>query len=109
MRGRAWRRYKKECRIKKRIHFFNNTSRWWRGLEDVNHNHHQRPLIGDFINTEVYFHAKTISTDYHATRNKVKYSPNRSPQWWRDSNKKGGFREKTKREFRKRLKEDGLI
>lgn len=103
MRDYAWRKYKEEIKVKKRLrrqlHF------WWRPLKDINN------ILGpadwyNFIGLPQQHMFKTYTTTIADSRYKAKYSPNRNKGYWRNIKKRGngrgcGLREKDKNEFKK--------
>lgn len=107
MRGRAWRRHIEEVFIIRRLKTNTLGVRYWHWIEDVNKNYFKKSIIVDFLETSEYFKSKTITTDYWDSRNKVKYSPNRSKPYYRDG-KRFSRRESDKLIFHKILKENGL-
>lgn len=105
MRTRAWRRYKEECVVKRRL--INITPQWWR-FNDINGFKVGKPLWSDFVGTQTQQMFKSYTTKKNDTRFKIKYSPNYPRSYWRDRGKKGN-REKNKQEFKKMLdREYGL-
>ncbi len=104
MRGRSWRRFKKEVVVKKRLKKF-LYSYWW-SFMNINHSYGE-PTIIDFIGKIEYFHSKTLTTDKYRSKSKVKYSLNRNKDYWRDHKVK--TREYQRKVFRDILKEDGII
>lgn len=105
MRTRAWRRYKEECIVKKRLLVI--SSQWWR-LTDINGRKIDKILWCDFIGTQTQQMYKNYTTKWNDTRFKIKYSPNYPKSYWRDRSKKGN-REKDKQDFKKMLdREYGL-
>lgn len=103
LRDRAWRRHTKDSHTVRRIKNCMR-SHWW-GFMTSNGYRKSSPGFVDYINTDTEFKAKTLSTTSYDSRNKVKYSPNRSREYWRV----GSTRESDKRNFRKILKEYGII
>lgn len=104
MRGRSWRRFKEEVVVKRRLrrflHFY-----WWR-FGNINQSYGD-PTIIDFLGKLEHFQSKTLTTDKHRTKTKVKYSPNSNKDYWRDH--KFQTREYQRKIFRNILKEDGII
>ncbi len=107
MRNRPWRRYMEERIVKRRLTYLAKECTWWRGFEDVNGFIIQHPRFIDYLGTKQHFDAKTLSTDRWNTKQKIKYSPNKSKNYYR-ANKKNQTREYVKREFLKILKENGI-
>lgn len=107
MRDRAWRRHIKEYKIVKRLKYISNISRYRRGFRGVNGNLLLNPVYIDYLGTKDYFLSKTLSTPKWSTKIKVKYSPNKSREYFRD-NKAVETREFRRREFLKILKQHGL-
>jgi hypothetical protein len=107
IRDRAWRRYMEERVVIRRMTRAVCTNRWWRGFEDVNGIDHQRPTIAIYIGTEIHFRAKTHTTTTWDSRRKVKYSPNKNKNYYRDEGT-CQTRESNKLIFLKILKENGL-
>ncbi len=105
MRGRGWRRFKQELVVKKRLskHLRQN----WYSFQNVNNSYASESTLIDFLGTKEYFSAKTLSTEKYETKNKVKFSPNRNKNYWRDH--KIETREYQRRVFKTILKENGLI
>jgi hypothetical protein len=64
-------------------------------------------VLGTIPVTVKYFIAKTLTTEKHDTKNKVKFSPNKNYNYWRDHTNE--TREYQKKVFRIILKENGLI
>lgn len=111
IRDRAWRRHMEEKKLIRRLKKFCRKNSWYYGLEDVNGIRHKNPRITDYIGTKDYSLSKTLSTSSWDSRYKVKYSPNRSPDYYRDEkpyNQSCGLREKDKVLFLKILRENGL-
>ena len=105
MRGRAWRRFKQEIVVKKRLSGHMH-SHWW-AFQNVNKSYSSEATLIDFLGTKEYFLAKTLTTGKHDTKNKVKFSPNKNYNYWRDYI--NDTREYQKKVFRIILKENGLI
>lgn len=109
MRGKLWRRHKQEYHTKRRLKI--TISSWgnWRWIRrDVNHNPIQNLTISNCIGLDIYFIAKTISTNKHDSRRKIKYSPNKSKGYYRDHKIKD-TREYQRKMFLKELKENGIV
>jgi len=102
MRNRAWRKYKEDQKVIKRLTKM-SSSGWYRH-RDVNNTLIQEPMIKDFIGSSYYFKFKTYTTDRSDTKYKCKYSPNKNSNYYRD----GDNREKQRVVFLKILKENGL-
>ena len=81
-------------------------SHWW-AFQNVNKSYSSEATLIDFLGTKEYFLAKTLTTGKHDTKNKVKFSPNKNYNYWRDYI--NDTREYQKRVFRIILKENGLI
>lgn len=111
MRDREWRRNIEEKWVKKRIHLLLlNKLRWyWQGQYDINGFYIPCPKLKDYIGGEENFMYKTHSSDSYTSKNKVKYSPNKSKPYHRDGKKRFETREFKKLELLKILKENGLI
>ena len=110
MRTRAWRRYKLEVIVKRRLKRFNSESSWWRYITP-NNDKIKNPIWSDEIGSQDSHFYKTCVTRRHDSRYEIKYSPNRKYSYYRDKKKKGdslGTREADKRQFLKILKENGL-
>jgi hypothetical protein len=105
-RDRAWRRHIKEIHTIRRMKL--SVKRHYWGFYDANDNRISNPDLKDLINTSTEFVAKTLSTTKYDTKNKVKYSPNRSKEYWRYKGGKG-TREYSKKIFIKILKEHDII
>ena len=108
MRGRAWRRHIEEKVVKKRLfNFINHSGNWWR-FYNINGSKTNHPLLNDLLSTKDHFNAKTITTDNWTSKNKDKYSSNKT-KGWRYSNGGDKTREWNKKYFIKILKENGLL
>ena len=105
MRDRAWRRFKHEIVVKKRLSRHMH-SHWW-AFQNVNKSYSSEATLIDFLGTKEYFLAKTLTTEKHDTKIKVKFSPNTNYKSWRDHI--NDTREYQKKVFRIILKENGLI
>lgn len=111
IRDRAWRRHMEEKHITKRLKKLCRNSSWYYGLEDTNGIKHKNPRITDYIGTKDYFLSKTLSTSSWDSKYKVKYSPNKSRDYYRDEKPHGqsfSLREKDKIMLLNILKENGL-
>jgi hypothetical protein len=106
LRNRAWRRHIKDVHTIRRIKL--SVKRYYWGFYDANDNRISNPDIKDFIKTSTEFKAKTLSTTNCDTKNKVKYSPNKSKDYYRNGTKKR-TREHSKKTFIKILKEYDII
>lgn len=104
MRGRAWRRHKEELIVKKRLGKI-VYQHYWR-MFNLNQSMVGSPTLIDFIGKKEHFLAKTLSTESYDTKNKVKFSPNKNKNYWRDF--KNQTREHQKKIFFDILKENGL-
>lgn len=104
MRNHAWRRYKEEIKLIKRLDHIIQIYKYHHDENDV---HYIDPSIKHFIGSSVYKMFKTYTTNNYDTRYKIKYSPNHTRSYWRDNSRKG-LREKEKLVFLKILKEYGL-
>lgn len=104
MRGRAWRRHKEELIVKKRLS--KNLYVYFCRMVNVNNSMTDSPTLIDFVGQKEYFLSKTISTGSYNTNNKVKFSPNRNKNYWRDH--KINTREYHKKLLQYILKENGL-
>lgn len=111
IRDRAWRRHIEEKNSIKRLKKLCR-GRWsYYGLEDINGIKHKIPRIIDYLGTKDYFLSKTLSSSAWDSKYKVKYSPNKSCDYYRDEKphrQSCGLREKDKVMFLKILKENGL-
>jgi hypothetical protein len=108
MRGRAWRRHIEERVVISRLKYnMLGLSNWWY-FEDVNKSYYRKALIVDFLEKSEYFSYKTHTTKRYDSKSKVKYSPNKNKNYWRDEGKNGQTRESDRRIFLKILKENGL-
>ena len=110
MRTRAWRRYKLEVIVKRRLKRFNSESSWWRYITP-NNDKIKNPIWSDEIGSQDSHFYKTGVTRRHDSRYEIKYSPNRRFSYYRDKKKRGdslGTREADKRQFLKILTENGL-
>ena len=103
MRGRAWRRDIKDLRTIRRIK--KHLRRHWWGFKTANYVRVSDPSLTDYIKTETEFNCKTLSTTKYDSRDKTKYSPNKKHGYYR----LGQTRENEKINFRKILKENGII
>lgn len=99
MRNRAWRRYKKELSIIKRLKV---KVRYY--INDDNDIVYDNPSVRQFIGTYEYLIAKTYSTTKCDSRYKDKYSPNRRYCYSRSSSQDINKRETNKVIFIKILK-----
>lgn len=106
-RDRSWRRYMQEKHTIRRLNRYVYSDRYFWFFRDVNDSRIFKIRLSDYIGLKTYFMAKSYSTDSWDSRHKVKYSPNKSKEYWRDSNKKG-TRELHKKDFLKILKEYGI-
>lgn len=105
-RDRAWRRHIKDVHTIRRLKF--KALRQWYWYRTANFERKENPRIVDYIKTDIEFDAKTISTNQYDSKNKVKFSPNKSKEYWRYKGGKG-TREMEKLNFRQILKENELI
>jgi hypothetical protein len=107
MRGRAWRRWKQETIVKKRLRTKCNYY-YWRILT-VNNSKTLTPTLMDLLARKEHFNSKTLTTDKYTTKLKNKFSPNRgkSGNWSRDGNK--NTREWNRKELKKILIEYGIV
>jgi len=105
MRGRAWRRHIEEKKVIRRLKNSLRYGSWWRFF-DANGFQKRRPGVKEFIGTERAFRYKTHTTNKWDTKEKEKYSPNRTNTWWRY--KKGNTREEAKAELLRILIENGI-
>lgn len=111
IRDRAWRRHMEERHLIRRLRKLCEKSRWYYGFEDINGIIHNSRKILDYIGTKDYYLSKTLSTTVSISKYKVKYSPNRSRDYYRDEKPRGqsyGLREKDKVILLKIIKENGL-
>lgn len=106
MRDRAWRRYKEETIVIRRLNLRVSYNRWFY-FRDINDKNIQHALLKDYINTSTCNMLKTYTTSEYDSRYKIKYSPNRSIGYNRDRNKKS-TREDDRLTFLKILKENGI-
>ena len=107
MRDRAWRRHMEERIVIRRIRITIYMRSYWRYLEDVNGYGHNPALLKDLIGTKDAHRFKTHVTTKHDTKCKIKYSPNKSKEYYRES-KMLETREYRKTEFLEILKEYGI-
>lgn len=105
MRDRAWRRFKFEIVVKKRLSK-QVRSNWWT-FQNVNNSMSCESTLIDLLGTKKYFLSKTLTTEKHDTKRKAKFSPNKSYYYWRDNT--NDTREHQKKLFIIILKENGLI
>lgn len=105
--GRAYRRYLEEKHLKKRLQRVIFHGLFWRRYKDINGNKFARPLVSNLLGDPIYTKFKTLTTDKWNSKRKIKYSPNKSKEWYRD-NKKNETREYQKKELEKILKDNGL-
>ena len=103
MRNRAWRRYKEDQKVIKRLTRMSRGG-WWRRHRDANNILRQEPMVQDFIGTSLNFMYKTYTSKRSDTKYKCKYSPNKNSNYYRD----GDNREKQRVVFLKILKEYGI-
>lgn len=80
---------------------------YWRYFEDVNGYGHNPALLKDLIRTKDAQRFKTHVTTIYDSRYKIKYSPNKSKDYYR-GNKNLETRESSKKEFNRILKEYGI-
>jgi hypothetical protein len=80
---------------------------YWRYFEDVNGYGHNPGLLKDFIGTKDAHRFKTHVTTKHDTKYKIKYSPNKSRDSYRE-NRMLETREYRKNEFLEILKDYGI-
>jgi hypothetical protein len=105
MRNRGWRRYIERKILTKRLKFHVSVNKNWIFV-DVNGKKIERPMIKDFINTDIYNIFKTYKTTKHDSLFKQKYSPNKSNFYRYKGTRK--TREYDKSLFLKILKENGI-
>lgn len=85
MRSRDWRRFQKEKVYRRRIKYF---SRFWFYCRTANGDRVENPIWLDFIGTPDFFFYKSGTTKTYRSKNKVKYSPNKSKSYYRDPSRK---------------------
>jgi hypothetical protein len=110
MRTRAWRRYKLEIIVKRRLKKYISEGSWWSYITP-NSDKIKNPIWSDEIGSQDSHFYKTGVTRRCDNRYEVKYSPNRKYSYYRDMKKNRdsfGTRELDKRQFLKILKENGL-
>lgn len=107
MRDRAWRRYKEDLKVIKRL-LKHNTSHHYYRFKDSNNVSFQHTSISNYIGSDTHYMYKTHTTKIHDSRYKTKYSPNSKSSYYRDTHKKGK-RETNKILFITILKEYGII
>lgn len=107
MRDRAWRRYIEERIVIRRIRTTIYIRSYWRYFKDVNGYGHNPALLKDLIGTKDTQRFKTLVTTKYDTRYKIKYSPNKSKDSYRE-NRMLETREYRKNEFLEILKEYGI-
>lgn len=110
MRTRAWRRFKLELIVKRRLKKF-NSERTWYVFYTSNGYSIRNPIWCDHIGTQNANFYKTGVTRRSDSKYNIKYSPNRKFSYYRDYKKRGdslGTREKDKAQFLKILKDNGL-
>lgn len=85
MRDRAWRKYKQDCkvikRLKYRLHYHYHT--------DDNDIMFQYYSVRNLLGSSTHHMYKTYTSCRSDSRYKTKYSPNKASSYYRDSNKKG--------------------
>jgi hypothetical protein len=109
MRTRAWRRYKQEVIVKKRLKKFNSDT-WW-GYTTPNGDKIKSHIWSDDIGSAESHFYKSNVTRKSDSRYEIKYSPNRRYSYYRDMKKNKdsfGTRELDKKDFLKILRENGL-
>ena len=111
-RDRAWRRYKKEVIHKRRIKYHFSTRSWYRGFSTPNEDIIIHPVWTDSIGHKYLNFFKNDKTENWISKNKCKYSPNKSLTYYREL-KTGKFqsfgcREKDKILFNYILRENGI-
>jgi hypothetical protein len=104
MRNRAWRRHMEQVWVIRRLK--RRTGGYF--FQDVNRNRYKKVLVIDFLEKSEYFFLKSNTTDLWVSRNKDKYSPNRSKNGWYRSGDGNKTREWNSRYLLKILKENGL-
>ena len=108
MRGRAWRISISEKILIKRLEKELYTTYQWYCVLDVNKNSYKKRLIIDFLEKKDYFFLKRNVTDTWTSKDKDKYSPNRSTGRWGRAGDNTKTREWNKRYLIKILKENGF-
>jgi len=107
MRDRAWRRHMEEKIVISRIKTTIKIRSYWRYFQDVNEYGHDPGNVKDYIGSKDAHRFKTHVTTKWDSKYKIKYSPNRSKESYRDS-RKLETREYNKRLFLKIIKEYGI-
>lgn len=97
MRGRAWRRYKEETKVVKRL---KGVSHYWR-YRDANGNLIQHYQWINLIGTSQHFMFKTYVTSKGDSKYKNKWGRRPKKAWWDEFN-----RTSDKKSFRKMLEVD---
>lgn len=105
-RSRAWRRHIKDVHTIRRLR--SRAAKQWYWFRTANFESLSNTMITHYIKTEIEFKAKTLSTSPYDSKNKSKFSPNKSKEYWRYKGSKG-TREFERLNFRKILKENELI
>lgn len=105
-RNREWRRYMEYKKVKKRLQCISITSFVNWSVIDVNHNNIEDPLWHDYIGTKVAYLYKNITTDYYATKTKIKWGKTRNAYRYSYFDKNNRLNDK--RVFKKELNELGL-
>ena len=108
MRGRDYRRYVEEIKLKKRLRRVCYWRWWYSGFTSLNNITTDKPTLADQIGTDNYKRYKTHTTSSWDTRDKMKYSPNRNKKSYYRGRSYSNTREYSKNEFIKILKENGI-
>lgn len=109
MRSRDWRIYTSEKVLIKRLCREIYSTYHWYYVSDINKNTYKKRLIVDFLEKKDYFFLKRNVTNSWISKDKEKYSPNRTNKsGWGRAGDSPNTREWNKRYFLKILKENGL-
>jgi hypothetical protein len=99
MRDRAFRIYKKDLKVIKRIKNIgsNGVNIYYCGYLDVNNILHSSAILGDYIGSNINFKYKSHTTSTYTSKFKSKYSANRNTKWFdRNNNTRLVYKVETK-------------
>lgn len=86
MRNRAWRRYKQDCKVVKRL---KRMTRWGYFASSDNGITYQHCSLSNLLGTDTHHMYKTYTTCKSDSRYKSKYSPNNTNSHYRENLRKG--------------------
>jgi hypothetical protein len=82
MRNRAFRIYKEDLKVIKRIKSIEK-GKYYYGYLDINNISHSNAILSDYIGSCINFKYKSLSTKPSSSKFKSKYSSNRNTHcWW---------------------------